>query len=153
MFPELNFPTPELKIQRDEDQSLVWDIWRKKWVVLTPEEWVRQHIAHYFMNDLNFPPGRIAIEISLRVNMLSKRADLLVYSDIGKPLLLAECKASHIPITQATFDQVARYNITLGVPWLLVTNGLASYCCKVNHELSSIDFLERLPNYSELLNS
>lgn len=153
MFPELNFPTPELKIQRDKDQSLVWDIWRKKWVVLTPEEWVRQHIAHYLVNDLNFPLGRIGIEISLRVNKLSKRADLLVYSGVGNPLMLVECKAAHIPISQDTFDQVARYNLALGVPWLIVTNGLASYCCKVNHESSSIDFLERLPNYLELLNS
>jgi predicted type IV restriction endonuclease len=119
-------------------------------VVLTPEEWVRQHVAHHFVNQLNYPTGRIGIEISLRVNTLSKRADMLVYSDAGKPLLLAECKASHIPITQATFDQVARYNITLGVPWLMVTNGLASYCCKIDHAKSVIDFVPALPDYMDL---
>jgi hypothetical protein len=104
------------------------------------------------VNDLNFPSGRIGIEISLRVNALSKRADMLVYSGGGSPLMLVECKAAHIPISQGTFDQVARYNLALGVPWLVVTNGLASYCCRVDHESSSIDFVQRLPNYSELSN-
>lgn len=150
MFPDLSFSAPELRIQRDADQTKVWDVWRKKWVVLTPEEWVRQHVAHHFVTQLGFPAGRIGLEISLKVNDMMKRADMVVYSAQGRPQLVVECKAPSVAITQSVLDQVARYNLALGVNVLVVTNGITTYCCQVNHQAASVSFIGAIPTYAEM---
>ncbi|MFM7310032.1 MAG: type I restriction enzyme HsdR N-terminal domain-containing protein [Flavobacteriales bacterium] len=150
MFPDLSFNAPDLRIQRDTDQTVVWDLWRKKWVVLTPEEWVRQHVAHHFVSQLGYPSGRIALEISLKVHAMTKRADMVVYSAQGKPILVVECKAPNVAITQSVMDQVARYNLALGVSILVVTNGQTTHCCRVNHHESSVEFISAIPTYAEM---
>ncbi len=147
---QLNLPLYKFKIKSTSKGDEIWDEWRKRYILLTPEEWVRQNFARYMMEKMFVPAGRLAVEISLKVYRLNKRADIIVYGEHGQPLVVVECKAPSIALTQDTFDQVARYNISLKAPVLIVTNGLDHYCCAVDFESKAIRFLEEFPAYEEL---
>ena len=144
---KLNLPKYTFKLKSNEKQTLIFDILRKKYFVLTPEEWVRQHIVKYLLNEKKYPSGLIALEKQLTVNNQKKRTDILVFNQMGLPHLIVECKAPHIPITQDTFDQIARYNLKLNASYLMVSNGMTHYFCKMDFEKESYVFLAELPAY------
>jgi len=148
---EVQFGKYDFTITEVEGQSLIFDIIRKKNVVLTPEEWVRQHIVYYLINQHAFPKSLISLEKKLTLNELTKRTDIVLYNHSGQPLLIVECKAPEVKISQSTFNQVARYNLTLRVPYLWVTNGKSNFACKMDLATGSITFLEKLPSAVELL--
>ena len=127
------------------------DVYRKRFVMLTPEEEVRQRFARYLVEEKGFPASLIMTEYALKVNKLSRRCDILVHKPAGHPALLVECKAPEVKITQATFDQVARYNMAFRVSYLIVTNGLKHYCCRIEFETGKISFLDQVPVYTELI--
>ncbi len=146
----LDLPDHGVKTKHDERGTLVFDPVRKRWLVLTPEEWVRQHVLNYLITDLACPLSLLGVEIPLALNGLAKRADIVVFGDGGRPVALIECKASSVPIGQATFEQAARYNKVFGVRYLMVTNGLKHFCCNVDHERGTVDFLGRLPHFNDM---
>lgn len=117
-------------------------------MVLTPEEWVRQHFVQFLIEEKNYPPTLIAIEKQVVVNNLKKRSDILVFDKEGNPDIIVECKAPKIKITQATFDQIARYNSKLNANFLIVTNGLTHFYCKMDFKKETYVFLKEIPNYS-----
>lgn len=145
---KLNLPHFNFKIKSTENKYSIFDIVRKKYIILTPEEWVRQHIIHYLIEIKKYPISLLAVEKQLTVNNLKKRADIVVYSSNGKPHIIVECKASTIKINQPTFDQIARYNLKLNANYLMVTNGLEHYYCKINAKKEQYNFLKDIPNYS-----
>ncbi len=142
-----NLPPHQLKIRKQGDKLEVFDSFRKKYVVLTPEEEVRQHFIHYMIQHKSYPAGLLAVEYSLKVNNMKKRADIVAFSKFGHPLLLVECKAPSIKITQKVFDQIARYNLSLRVDYLIVTNGLEHFCCQLDFKNNRYSFLEEIPDY------
>ena len=147
-FPEYKFT---LKGGENANQPLkIFDIVRKKYVRLSPEEWVRQHLMHFLIHDKGFPASLMAIEKSVIVNSLQRRFDILVYSIEHKPLLLVECKAPEVKISQSTFDQAARYNLSLEADYFVLSNGLNTYCCKLDNHEGRYDFLEEIPSYKNL---
>ena len=146
----LNLPVYPLKLKDEAGQRFVFDELRKKFLVLTPEEWVRQHLVHFLIREKQFPKTLIQLEGGLKYNGIQKRSDILVFNTRGEKILLAECKAPSVKITQDTFDQIARYNFVHRVPWLLVSNGLEHYCCKLNWETESYEFLPELPLFGQL---
>jgi hypothetical protein len=146
----LNLPTCKLRIKSNKNKLAIFDIIRKKYVVLTPEEWVRQHFIHYLINEKNYPNSLIAVEKKLTINNLVKRTDILVFNTNGQPEIIVECKAPNITITQETFDQIARYNLKLNAHFLIVSNGLTHFFCKMDVENETYIFLENVPNYSNI---
>lgn len=147
----LNLPAYNFAFQKDDKKTKIFDAIRKKYLVLTPEEWVRQNIIRFLVEERNFPKGLIAIEKGLKLNELKKRADVLVYSKQGTPLLMIECKAPEVPIDQKVFDQIGRYNITFKLPYLMVTNGLEHYCAKIDFIKKEFSFLKEIPHYENLI--
>jgi hypothetical protein len=148
---KLNLPDSGIKISEHCGELRVFDPIRKKNIKLTPEEWVRQNMAMYLINTLGYPQGLMAIEMGIKVNKLHKRTDIVAFSSKGKPLLIVECKAPHIPINQAVFDQIARYNIPLGAEYLLVSNGLVHICCRIMPQCKPpYMFLEHIPCYKTI---
>ncbi|WP_161891028.1 type I restriction enzyme HsdR N-terminal domain-containing protein [Pontibacter russatus] len=141
----LNLPPFEYKITKSGANNLIFDIIRRKYVVLTPEEWVRQHVVHYLINSLAYPKSLLSLERGADYNKLQKRSDLCVYNTTGKPHLLVECKAAHIPITQEVVKQVSIYNQTLQAPYLVITNGLQHYCWQVDFETRQFLPLQEIP--------
>ena len=121
-----------------------------KYLVLTPEEWVRQHLIQFLIQDNGYPAGLLAIESMVKYNSMNRRSDLVAYNRKGEPILLAECKAPNVKIKQEAFDQIARYNVSLGVKYLIVTNGLVHYACYIDRENKRVDFLDSIPNYSDI---
>ncbi len=144
----LNLPTAELSIKSKENKQFIFDIIRKKYMMLTPEEWVRQHIIHYLIDFKNYPKSIIAVEKQLIINTLKKRFDVLVFNNKGTPEIIVECKAPNVKISQDTFDQIARYNLKLNANYLMVTNGLQHYFCKMDTKNERYVFLEDLPEYN-----
>ncbi|GAB1309391.1 type I restriction enzyme HsdR N-terminal domain-containing protein [Urechidicola sp. KH5] len=142
----LNFKSYQFKLKSSENKPFIFDRIRKKYVVLTPEEWVRQHTVNYLIEELNYPLSRIAVERQLKVNKLTKRFDIVIFDTQGLPYILVECKAPKVAITQETFDQIARYNMRLNAPLLMLTNGLNHYFCTLNNHKKNYDFLENLPH-------
>ncbi|MDA9970265.1 type I restriction enzyme HsdR N-terminal domain-containing protein [Flavobacteriaceae bacterium] len=145
---DLNFPTYSFRLKNSENNTHIFDVIRKKFVVLQPEEWVRQHCVQYLINEKNFPISLINVEKVVLINGLKKRYDIVVFNPDGSLALVVECKAPKVKISQAAFDQIARYNLTLKASYLMVTNGLNHYFCTMNHDLESFEFLETLPNYN-----
>jgi hypothetical protein len=143
-LPTLNFPIYEFRTQTAEHKTLVFDIVRKKFVTLTPEEWVRQHVIQFLIQEHKVSVNKISIEYFLKWNEMQHRCDIVVFDDNFKPVLIVECKEARIPISQNVFDQVARYNITLKVPYLMVTNGLQHIYAHINFELNNYTFIETL---------
>ncbi len=144
---QLNLPLYQFKMKKDGERIQIFDAIRKKYVVLTPEEWVRQNILQYLIQEKNFPSSLIAVEAGLKYNQLQKRADVLVYDKSGSPFLLVECKAPEVKITQDTFDQIARYNLIFKVKYLVVTNGLNHFCCIMDYTDNSYQYLEFIPTF------
>jgi len=147
---QLNFPPADLRIRQQNDRMEVFDPLRKKFVVLTDEEWVRQNLINYLSIDKKVPMTMMASERGLMVNNMPKRFDLLIFSSNGNPIMIVECKAPHIPVNEEVFYQAARYNITLQVKYLLITNGLEHHCIQVNYKTGETQFLKEIPLYHEL---
>lgn len=146
MFKALSFPQAELKLSRKEGQVYVWCIIRKKSLVLTPEEWVRQHLIHFLIQEKQIPIGLIAAEMAIEINQLSRRCDVVVFGSDGKPRLIVECKAPEINLTEKTFNQIAQYNAALNVDLLMVTNGLQHIVCQIDRENTQLNYLDKLPD-------
>ena len=152
-FPLLDLPPFEAKLSYSAtNQPLIWDALRRRHVVLTPEEWVRQHVVHYLAQHLGYPRGLLVLERGLRYNQRLKRTDLLAMNPAGRPLLLVECKAPAVKIDAAVARQAATYNQTIGAPLLLLTNGLTHYCWRVDFEKGTNERLAEIPPYPEAAN-
>lgn len=146
---KLQFPSYSFRFKNSENKIAIFDEIRKKFFLLTPEEWVRQHVVQYLLQDKNYPKSYINIEKLIKVNELNKRYDIVVYQPNGELFLLIECKAPEVKISQQTFDQIARYNLVLNAKYLMVSNGLNHYFCKIDFENEKYVFLEELPNFGE----
>ena len=144
---ELNLPKAAIKLGNQKGKPSIWDAVRKKWLQLTPEEYVRQYFLHYLTNDLSYPASLISIERSLEVIRLAKRFDIVVYNSDGKPHILVECKAPQVKISQETLEQASAYNLTLKAPYLAVTNGLEHFYFSIDFVKNSFSRLEALPNF------
>lgn len=143
----LNFPKFTYRIKNTENNTSIFDIIRKKYVVLQPEEWVRQHCLHFLIEVKGYPKSLINVEKELKFNNLKKRYDIVVYHTDGRVRLIVECKAAHIAVNQKTFDQIARYNLVLNADLLMVTNGINHYYCQMDYQSQSYKFLRDLPDY------
>lgn len=146
----LNLPKTDLKIQRMGNRLMVFDILRRKFVVLTPEEWVRQHFIHFLIQQKGYNSACIANEVSLNLNNTRKRCDTVVFDAQACPIMIVEYKAPQIPITQTVFDQISRYNMKMKVRWLIVSNGMQHYCCRINYEGETYEFSPDIPTWQEL---
>lgn len=146
----LNLPKYTFKIKRTDNKYTIFDCVRKRYVALTPEEWVRQNVVQYLITEKNVPQTRISNETSITFNGLSKRCDTIVYDKNFAPLIIVEYKAPTIPLSQATFDQVAVYNLKLDVKYLLLSNGMQHIFCKVDVAAKRFEFIPEIPDYSEL---
>ena len=146
----LNLPTYSFKIKSENGQEYIYDQFRRKYVRLTPEEWVRQNFTHYLVIEKSYPASRIIIEKTLKVNNIVKRCDIVVYNNSGRSSLIVECKSPDIKIKQETFEQVSIYNITFKVEFLIITNGLKHYCCKVDFETQQVELINEIPDYSRI---
>ena len=143
----LNFPSYSFKIKSKGNKPYIWDIIRKKYILITPEEWVRQHTIQYLITKKGYQALWMSVEKQFTINGLHKRADIVIYGKDLQPHIIVECKAPNIKITQETFDQIARYNLSLKAKYLMLTNGLQHYYCKMNFEKETYVFLEELPNF------
>lgn len=143
----LNLPTYSFNIKFKEQRKYIFDFIRKKYVLLTPEEWVRQNFLKYLVEEKKYPASLIAVEKEFKLNTLSKRSDAVVYNRLGQPFLIVECKATNVKMDQKVFDQIARYNMKLNVEYLVVTNGLEHYCCKIDVENRNYIFLKDVPEF------
>ena len=143
----LNLPAFDYQLKSNENKTLIFDIIRKKYVVLTPEEWVRQHFVNYLISIKNYPVSLIAIEKQIQLHKVTKRFDILIFSNIGKPYILIECKATNVQIGQNTFDQIARYNSEIDAEFLIVTNGLDHFCCQMDFDSKKYIFLNSIPDF------
>ncbi|MBF6598529.1 MAG: type I restriction enzyme HsdR N-terminal domain-containing protein [Fermentimonas sp.] len=146
----LNLPSYDAKIRKNGSLMEIYDSLRRKYVALTPEEWVRQHFVNWLIRDKEYPTSLMANEAGIRLNSLTRRCDTVVYNPYLDPLMIIEYKESNISITQDVFDQVVRYNKVLKVQYIIVSNGVNHYCCKMNYDKQSYDFLTDIPNYREL---
>ncbi len=149
-FKSLNLPTYSFKIKKEPQGQKIFDEIRKKYLVLTPEEWVRQHFIQYLKNQLGYPAGLMLVESGLKVNSTSKRSDVLIYNAEGNKLMLIECKAPDIELNQDVFDQAGRYNKVYQAPYLIITNGLQHYCVRIDFNTGKTEFLPEIPKYSEI---
>lgn len=143
----LNFPAYDFRFKNRENKILIFDVIRKKFVVLLPEEWVRQHIVHYLIHDKKYPQSHVNVEKQLEVNGIKKRYDIVVYNPDGSIKILVECKAPQIAITQGTFDQIARYNLPLKAEYLMVSNGFNNFYCQMSTEHEKYVFLKQIPDF------
>lgn len=144
-MPKLNLPEVELKTKLVNGTIQVFDKVRKKYFVLTPEEWVRQNFINYLNVDLGYPISLLAVEKMVRYNSMKTRADIVVYNLDGDPFMIVECKSSSVKITQDVFNQIAKYNTGLKVRYLLITNGLQHFCCKMDYDSNSYNFVDKIP--------
>ena len=146
----LNLPEYEFRLEEKDGKTRIFDRFRKTMVTLTPEEWVRQHFLLFLAREKGYPASLITVEASVKVSRRTKRTDIVAYSRQLVPLLIVECKAPDVKITGQVFDQIVRYNMTLQVNYLVVTNGLDHYCCKLDYLNSSYSFLPDIPEYKDL---
>jgi type I site-specific restriction-modification system R (restriction) subunit len=147
MLTPLNLPQVKLKLTQKGEKLFVWDDFRMKQVVLTPEEWVRQHFLHFLVNDKAVPKNLIAVEQGIQVNTLTRRCDAVIYNREGAPLAIVECKAPEIALTEKTLHQIAQYNFKLRVNYLILTNGIQTVVAFVNMEKKTIEYLEEVPRF------
>jgi len=147
---QLNFPTYSFRFKNKENKPAIFDAIRKKFVILQPEEWVRQHCVQFLMIDKKYPKSHLNVEKKLIINELTKRYDIVVFNTDGSIFLIVECKAPNVAINQQVFDQIARYNLSLNAKYLMVTNGLNHYYCEMDLANQRYNFLEALPNYNNL---
>jgi type I site-specific restriction endonuclease len=144
---QLNFPTYQFRFKNSENKVAIFDEIRKKFIILTPEEWVRQNVVRFLLEEKKFPKSLINVEKVLKLNGLTKRYDVVIFNNDGSIYILVECKSTDVKITQAVFDQIARYNMSLKANYLMVTNGLNHYFCEMDFINEKYSFLENLPNY------
>ena len=147
---DLNLPIFEPKLQKNEGEVFIFDQIRMKYVVLTPEEWVRQNFLNYLIKHKGYPQSLMENETTIKLNNMTRRCDTVVYNNRLKPLVIVEYKRPTVKIDQLVFDQIVRYNIVLKVDFLIVSNGLEHFCCKMNYEDQSYSFLESIPQYKDL---
>lgn len=146
----LNLPSYEFRVLKNGDDISIYDRLRKKFVALTPEENVRQHFVEYLIRERLFPAGLMNNEIAIMQNGIKRRCDTVIFDRTGEPLMIVEYKAPHVKITQEVFNQIYRYNLVLKVKYLVVTNGMVNYCCKIDYEARSCQFLSNIPMYDTL---
>ncbi|MFI8604303.1 type I restriction enzyme HsdR N-terminal domain-containing protein [Cellulophaga baltica] len=144
----LNFPAYDFRFKNSENKVYIFDVVRKKFVVLQPEEWVRQHIVHYIITEKKYPLSLVNVEKQLKVNGMVKRYDVVIFNSDGTIKVLVECKAPEINITQTVFDQIARYNMQLQAEYLMVTNGLSHFYCEMDFQKEKYAFLRDIPEFS-----
>ncbi len=143
----LNFSEFTFRFKNKENKPFIFDEIRKKFIRLQPEEWVRQHCIKHLLLEKNYPISLINVEKEITINRLKKRYDIVVYNPDGSINIIIECKAPEVKITQNTFDQIARYNLALNANYLMITNGINHYYCKMNFENQAYEFLKNIPNY------
>lgn len=146
----LNLPSYDAKIRKKGSIMEIYDSLRRKYITLTPEEWVRQHFVNWLIVDKNYPASLMANEAGIKLNSQIRRCDTVVYNQQLDPLMIVEYKESNVPINQNVFDQVVRYNTVLKVQYIVVSNGVNHYCCKMDYEKQSYEFLTEIPNYKDL---
>lgn len=146
----LNLPEYEVKLKKEEGKTYIFDILRRKYLVVTPEEWVRQHFVHMLTERLGYPVGRLANEMKINLNGTCKRCDTVLFDKELSPLMIIEYKRPSVKITQKVFDQITRYNMVLRVKYLIVSNGLEHYCCKLDYVNNGYTFLREIPKYGDL---
>lgn len=149
-LPSLNIPKANLKLAQDNQGNIkVYDILRKKYINLTPEEWVRQNFVNWLIQDKDYPSSLISNEIEINLNDTKKRCDTVIFGRLCEPLMIVEYKAPDIEISQNTFDQIVRYNMRLMAKYLIVTNGIKTYCCVMDYRQESYHFIPVIPDYQE----
>jgi type I site-specific restriction endonuclease len=148
---KLNLPVYQFQIQKEGDKAFIYDAHRKKYIALTPEEWVRQHFLKFLIKEKNYAPGLIATEKTIQFNNLTRRCDIVLYNKQGKPLGIVECKSYSERIGQHVFDQIARYTIPLKVKLLIVTNGMEHYACLLDSGQGTYHFLKDIPEADQLI--
>jgi hypothetical protein len=146
----LNLPTYSFRIRDKEGKKIIFDSLRRRWVALTPEEWVRQNFIRYLTEEKHYPAALVSVERSLRLNQQNFRADAVIFTKSGEPFIIIECKAPEVKISRQVFDQIAPYNIELQVKYLIVTNGMSHYCCIIDKGKLSYTFLPEIPDYKDL---
>jgi len=146
----LNLPAYDYKIRSVNGKNEIFDVLRHQFVALTPEEWVRQHFANFLITEKGFPSGRMVHEAYVPYNGRKKRCDAVVYDETLKPLVIVEYKAPQVEITQKVFDQITAYNFALHVNYLIVSNGIKHFCCRMDYENHQVDFMEDIPAYTQL---
>ena|ERR1035437_432212 len=147
----LNLPTYSFNIKSEGERKFILDVIRRKYVILTPEEWVRQNFIQYLADEKQFPLSLMSVEKGFALHKLKRRYDILVYNRQALPFVLVECKAPDVKISNVTFDQIIRYNLSYKVEFLMVTNGLQHFCCKLNYEHNTHDFLKEIPHFNTLI--
>lgn len=150
---QLNLPPYATKLGEKDGRTTIFDVLRRKYVTLTPEEWVRQHFVHFLMKEKGYPKGLLANEVELKIGEKRLRCDTLLYNRALQPLMIVEYKAPEIEITQRVFDQISVYNMQLHVDYLVISNGMQHYCCKMNYEQHRYEFLRNIPDYTSLTSS
>jgi hypothetical protein len=145
---KLNFPDYSFRFKSNENKPLIFDVIRKKFVSLTAEEWVRQHVIQFLLTEKKYPSSLISVEKQLTLHKTVKRYDIVIYNSDGSIHLIVECKSSSVPITQETFDQIARYNLSLNASFLMITNGLDHYYCQMDYGAEKYNFLNDIPLYA-----
>jgi hypothetical protein len=146
---KLNLPEYSFKIKQEGSKQYIFDRSRKKYIILTPEEWVRQNFLMFLIFEKQYPEALINTETSLILNKLSKRCDIIVFNNKGETLVVVECKAPDVKITQATFEQISRYTSVLKAKALIVTNGIEHYCCKLHEATQKYTFIANIPAFIE----
>ncbi len=146
----LNLPLYEFKFRFKQNKHYLFDEVRKKYVLNTPEEWVRQNFIKYLVVEKKYPISLISIEYEIKINHLSKRCDAIIFDKTGDIKMILEFKAPTISINQHSFDQIVRYNTKLMAPFLIVSNGLKHYCCNINYEMNDYKYIKEIPSYEVL---
>jgi len=148
---QLNLPQYSFRIKKQNEKLVIFDSQRKRYVALTPEEWVRQNFIRFLIEEKGYPAAYLAIEKQLNMNGMKKRCDAILYNEHAQPFLIIELKAPNITITQATFDQVAVYNAKLKVDFFIISNGIEHFCCKVNLETARYEFFPEIPDFNQIV--
>lgn len=149
----LNIPYFQSRIEQRGEKKFIFDPFRKQYLILTPEEWVRQQFLHWICNDFGYPKGLVAVETPLKYNKLKKRADAVIYNSQLKPVMIIEFKSPQVSITEKTFEQAVRYNFAFKTPYIILTNGLTHYCCFINHNQKKVEYLSQIPLYKQIANT
>jgi hypothetical protein len=147
---ELNLPSFDVKVRGTREKPEIFDFLRKKYVALTPEEWVRQHFTHWLVEHKGYPKGLLGNEIELRIGEKRLRCDSILYNEKALPRMIIEYKSPSVSVTQRVFNQISTYNLLLHVDYLMVSNGVQHYCCRMDYEHQKYEFLQAIPDYSAL---
>ena len=148
---QLNLPQYSFRIKKQNEKLVIFDSQRKRYVALTPEEWVRQNFIRFLIEEKGYPAAYLAIEKQLNMNGMKKRCDAILYNEHAQPFLIIELKAPNVAISQATFDQVAVYNAQLKVDFFIISNGIEHFCCKVNLETARYEFFPEIPDFNQIV--